>query len=216
MMKKAFIFTLGLIGWASVIGQYFLMLDNSVAPIPETTIRFFSYFTILTNGIVALYFTGLLLPVDRRPRLLNAPGTATAITVYITVVGLIYQVVLRPLWHPEGWQWWVNESLHSLIPVAVIVFWFGYGRQPLLPYSKIIPWLLYPLLYLIFILIRGSFSRFYPYPFVDVTLLGMTKVLLNSGLLCLLFVLISALYIFIGGRGSRITAPSPPHSPEPH
>ncbi len=202
-MKKLFIFALGLIGWASIILQYFLMLNNSVDPIAETTIKFLSYFTILTNGIVALYFTGLLLPVHWRPNMVNAPGTPTAITAYITVVCLIYQIVLRPLWQPEGLQWLVNESLHTAIPAAVIVFWFCYGRQSSLSYPNIIPWLLYPLLYLVFILVRGSYSRFYPYPFVDVTTLGMSKVLNHAGLLLVLFVLISAMYIFIGNRIRR-------------
>ncbi|MFZ5976285.1 MULTISPECIES: Pr6Pr family membrane protein [unclassified Hydrotalea] len=33
-------------------------------------------------------------------------------------------------------------------------------------------WLIYPLLYLVYILIRGSFSGFYPYPFVNVLQIG--------------------------------------------
>lgn len=180
------------------------MLDNSAFSIAETTIRFFSYFTILTNLIVAIYFICLILPAGNRPALIGTPGTLTAITCYITMVGLIYQVVLRPLWHPEGPQWLVNELLHTVIPLAVILFWYFYKDLPPLPFRKIGGWLVYPLLYLIYILIRGNYSQFYPYPFVDVSALGMSKVLLNAGLILVLFILISALFIFINSRSSRL------------
>jgi len=45
---------------------------------------------------------------------------------------------------------------------------------------------------------RGHFSGFYPYPFVDVTQLGITIVLINSGLLLLLFTLASGLFLYAG------------------
>ena len=35
------------IGWFAIIAQFFLMLENRQADIPETIIRFFSFFTIV-------------------------------------------------------------------------------------------------------------------------------------------------------------------------
>ncbi|WP_374756122.1 Pr6Pr family membrane protein [Dyadobacter frigoris] len=49
-----------------------------------------------------------------------------------------------------------------------------------------------------YILIRGDFSNFYPYPFVDAGSLGLSKVLTNSAGLIVLFICISALYIKLG------------------
>lgn len=56
----------------------------------------------------------------------------------------------------------------------------------------------YPLIYLGFILLRGHFSGFYPYPFVDVTQLGYPSVLVHCIGMTVLFVAISLLFIFIG------------------
>lgn len=56
MRKK--IDTIGfLLGWFVVITQFILTIQNKQVDIAETIIRFFSFFTILTNILVALFFT---------------------------------------------------------------------------------------------------------------------------------------------------------------
>ncbi len=199
-MKKNLTALFALVGWFAIIAQYFLMIENRVASIPETTIKFFSFFTILTNLIVAIYFTSLLFIKNKGSKLTGKSGTLTAIAVYITIVGLVYQVVLRHIWQPKGLQLIVDELLHSVIPVLVIIFWYLYEITRPIKYSQILIWAFYPLLYLVYILIRGNFSGSYPYPFIDVANLGLTKALINAGVLMLLFIIISALFIFIGKK----------------
>ena len=108
--------------WFSVIAQFYLIIQNRAAPIPETIIRFFSYFTILTNTLVAVYFTTQAVQANK----LTKPGTLTAITVYITIVGAVYQVLLRHIWDPTGLQRLVDELLHTINPVLVILCWYFY------------------------------------------------------------------------------------------
>jgi len=198
MRKKWSLFLAG-IAWVAVLTQYFLMVENRVASVGETTIRFFSFFTILTNSLVAIYFTWwIFLYKKENPSILNKPGTLTALTVYITIVGLVYQILLRPIWEPTGIQLVVDELLHSVIPLVVIVCWYLFEDKSLVSYRQIPQWLIYPLIYLAYILIRGNGSGFYPYPFVDVGSLGLSKVLINAMGLMVLFVGISALYIKVG------------------
>lgn len=198
-MKNRLSILLAAIAWVTVLTQYYLMIEHRVASIGETTIRFFSFFTILTNTLVAIFFT---LTLFNRKKgvlsILNKPGTLTAVTVYITIVGLVYQIVLRPIWEPTGLQMVVDELLHSIIPILVIVFWYWYEDHSLVKYAQIPQWLIYPFLYLIYILIRGSFSEFYPYPFVDVRNLGLIKVLTNSIGLIVLFIGIATLFVWKG------------------
>jgi len=183
----------------AVLTQYFLMIENRVAPIFETTIRFFSFFTILTNSLVAIYFAlSLLKKKSGYLSIIHKPGTLTAITVYITIVGLVYQIILRHIWEPTGIQMIVDELLHSIIPILVIVFWYLYEEGISVTYKQIPQWLIYPIIYLIYILMRGHFSAFYPYPFVDVGSLGLSKVLTNSAGLIVLFICMSALFIKLG------------------
>jgi len=204
-MKKNISILFALIGWFAIIMQYILMIDHRTASITETTIRFFSFFTILTNTMVAIYFSyqGIKANISGGS-ILNKPGTLTALTIYITIVSLIYQLILRQTWHPEGLDRVVDELLHTIIPIFTIIYWFAYENKKDIPFNVIPKWLIYPATYLVFILTRGHFSNFYPYPFVDVLNLGIRNVLINSAALILFFVFMSVLYIFIGKRISKI------------
>lgn len=196
-MKTKLAITFALVTWFAVIAQYVLMVENRTFPLLETTVRFFSFFTILTNILVAVYLTCLVFPESNRLKVINASGTLTAVTVYITMVGSVYQILLRHVWQPEGMQLVVNELLHTVIPILVIIFWYLYESKHL-QYSQMLSWAVYPLLYLVYILVRGHFSDFYPYYFIDVTRLGLQKTLITSGVLILVFMAVSALFIFIG------------------
>lgn len=196
-MKKLFPLILSVTGWFALIAQYVLHIQNGTVSLAETNARFFTYFTILTNLMVAIYFTLLLRPEP--PKLIATRGILTAITSYITMVGLSYQLLLRHIWQPQGLQWLVNELLHTVIPLAVIIYWF-YNERTHPRFRQIGGWLIFPFLYLIVILIRGHYSQWYPYPFIDVTVLGLSKVLTNAIWLFAAFILISGVFIFIRQR----------------
>jgi hypothetical protein len=187
-----------LTGWFAVVVQFYLIIVNRVTTITETITRFFSFYTILTNILVALCLTICLFgPLSYLGRFFLRGTTVTAITVYITVVGLVYNLVLRALWKPEGIQRLVDELLHTIIPVLFIVYWFLSKRKADLQWKSAFPWLAYPLVYLGFVLIRGEISGYYPYPFLQVTSLGYDQVFLNCFFLFLGFLLISFAFIAI-------------------
>lgn len=198
-MKKVLNILFAFIGWFSVISQFILMLENRITSFPEMAIRFFSFFTILTNTLVSVYFTYQIFTTKTNSKnLFNQSGSLTAITVYITVVGLVYQVALRHVWQPTGFQMIVDELLHTLIPIFVILYWFLYELKAQLHWNNIPKYLLYPVIYLVFILLRGKFSNFYPYPFVNVTELGWSQILINILALFAVFVILFLLFIGIG------------------
>ncbi|WP_415326598.1 Pr6Pr family membrane protein [Chryseobacterium sp. MMS23-Vi53] len=194
-MKRILALIFSIIGWFAIIAQFYIMMENRVLPASESVIRFFSYFTILTNIIVASYFT---FQIFRNQSKTEKSGILTAITIYITVVGLIYQVLLRFTWNPTGLQKIIDELLHTIIPILVIIYWYLFENKSNLNYKMIPKWAIYPLVYLFYILIRGSFSDFYPYPFVDVTAFGLTKVLINAFWILVFFVGLSMLFIRVG------------------
>ncbi|MGB3430266.1 Pr6Pr family membrane protein [Achromobacter sp.] len=183
------------VGWFALIAQCWLMLDSRVEPVAETIVRFFSFFTILTNTMVALFFT--LQAVGKSK---VKTGTLTAITIYITVVGLVYHVILRQLWTPTGLQQVVDELLHSVVPVLTIGYWYRYEDRHNVSFTQITMGLVFPLVYLVYILIRGFFSGFYPYPFVDVSVLGFANVMSNAVGLVILFTLLAFVYVYIGRK----------------
>lgn len=199
IMKKNFSILLALLGWFAIIAQYILALDNRITSVAEASIRFFSYFTILTNILVASYFTATFLNI----RFSKNKNVLSAITVYILIVGIVYQIVLRAIWEPQGLQKVVDELLHSVIPVGVLIYWFFYDKNHL-KYTEIVTWSIYPLVYLILVLSRGKISGFYPYPFLNVSEIGYSKTLLNSFFILVLFFILSALLVFTNQKLKRL------------
>lgn len=163
----------------------------------ENMIRFFSFFTILTNLLVTVYFTYLSVKPKLKPiALFEHRFSLTAITTYITLVGLIFTISLRSLWKLEGLALIMSEVHHTVVPLMVIIFWLMSLKQLNLKWSYLPLVLIYPSIYLVIVLIRGQFSGFYPYPFLDITTLGMQSVLLNC--IVLMFVLLVLASIYIG------------------
>ena len=196
--RKIFLVIGAILSWIAVSGQFYLIIENRVASLPETIIRFFSYFTILTNILVTGYFTVLwMVPNSKTAGLFNRPVILTAITVYIFVVGMVYQLLLRGIWQPQGFQRIIDELLHSVIPFYFLVYWFLFTPVKSVQWRYIFFWLAYPAIYLAYILSRGAISGFYPYPFVEVNQLGYARVLNNSAILLLVFISVSAIFTLI-------------------
>ena len=196
--KKTFLIILFIAGWFALAAQFYLIIVNRVAPISETIARYFSFFTILTNLIVVGCCSFLLLkPTSKAGNFFSKATTLTAVAVYISVVAIVYNSILRFLWKPEGLQLVVDELLHSIIPVLFIVMWFLSTRNGVLKWKSIYAWLIYPLVYIICILIHGAISGFYPYPFINVTEHGYKKVLINCLGLLFVFLFLSLLFVAI-------------------
>ena len=190
--------------WFALIFQCYLHINSGAASKAELLVRFFSYFTIDSNLLVALCSTSILCFRDTSVwKFFGKPSVVTAISVYITVVALIYNTILRFLWVLEGWPMVLNELLHVIVPVMFVIYWTFFVAKSQLKWSSLGFWLIYPLCYTIFVLIRGSFADFYPYPFLNVTKLGIEKVILNCVAITLLFAFLSALFLYIGRRSAK-------------
>jgi hypothetical protein len=199
--KSAKIFALvaASIAWFGVLTQFYLIILNRVVSIPETILRFFAYFTINTNILVALCFTFIGLGSKTRTgRFFSRPSTVTAITVYIIIVGIVYNTILRSLWQPQGFQMIVDEILHSVTPVLFILFWVIFTPTEELKWKYAFSWLVYPLVYIFYALTVGAVTKFYPYLFVDVNRHGYTKALSNTGLVLFAIFLLSIILIATG------------------
>jgi len=195
---NALLTLVAILGWFALSLQFYLILKNRVTSIPETIIRYFGFFTILTNILVAMCASFLLFKSNSSiGKFFIRDTTATAITVYITIVGIVYNFILRSLWSPQGPDRVADELLHTVIPLLFILTWFVCIPKAAVPWKNIFGWLLFPLLYLICILARGSFAGYYPYPFLDVTKLGYNNVFINCLGMLFAFLLVSILFVLI-------------------
>lgn len=120
-------------------------------------VNFFSYFTIQSNilGVAALG-AGVFGRVPDQVR--------GAVVVYLTITGVVYGLLLADL-PAQGTQEWVNTVVHRVMPVVVVLDWLLV--PPRTPLPRVWWWLVYPLLFLAYTLVRGPFVDWYPYPFLD-------------------------------------------------
>lgn len=157
---------------------------------------YLGFFTILTNLLAATALSAHALGQDDRwGRFFRRPGVVTAIAMNIALVSLAYNLLLRQLWQPQGWNLVADLLLHDAMPVLFLLFWwFAVPKHGLHP-RQLGRWLLYPLGYLVYALIRGAITRWYPYPFIDVNTLGYPRVLLNAVLVAVTLVVVGLLLL---------------------
>jgi hypothetical protein len=127
--------------------------------------KFFFYFTILSNLLAVVLLAGQALRPDWMRSNAFLRG---AITLYMTMTGLVYAVVLAPLGVDVGnYAPWANFVHHNLAPVALLIDWLLFPPRQRLRSSAPWLWLLFPIAYFVFSVARGSGADFYPYPFLN-------------------------------------------------
>jgi len=157
------------------------------------------FFTVLTNLVVAVMMT--LLAAGRRV----SASTQAGVTLAIILVAVIYVLLLRH--ELTGAAYVANALLHYIVPTAAAMYWLAFGPKVGLRWRSPFIWILYPLAYFAYVLVRGSIEGRYPYPFMNVGALGVERVLLNAVAIAVAFLLAGLGMVAIGrsaGRGRAL------------
>ncbi|BFV56090.1 Pr6Pr family membrane protein [Kitasatospora sp. CMC57] len=171
-------------------------------------VNFFSYFTNLSNtaGVVVLLAGGTLGLLGRG----RVPDPVRgAVVLYLTITGLVYLVALSaydlgPLLP------WVNAVLHRVMPLVLLADWLTDPPRHPISRQRALAWLLFPLLYLPYTLIRGAVTDWYPYPFLDPRHPGgYGRVAVACTLVTLAFVGVGAALRWAGNRLGGGEQPQP-------
>jgi hypothetical protein len=166
----------------ALVLQYVLLVRmtlDSIGPL-LATVRFFSYFTILSNVLVLLVTaTFAFMPESGPGRWVARPLVRGAVALYIGVTFGIYATILHALWEPQGAQWWADSSLHYAVPVLYLSWWLFAVPHGALRWSDMLRWLLFPLAYVCWVFLRGAWVHEYPYPFLDLGVIALPQVLRN-------------------------------------
>ncbi len=179
-LALVFMAVIALAGWFALALQLYITIQSRIAndvSITGGVFNFLSYFTILTNMLIAFGLTVCLVkPRSGIGNFFSAPSTQSGMVVYIVVVGIVYNMVLKDLWNPKGLQLIADIILHYAIPIAYVLYWLGFVKKGSLNWTHPFKWLIYPLFYLLYVLIRGAIIGRFPYPFLDVSQLGIERV----------------------------------------
>ncbi|MEO8243939.1 MAG: Pr6Pr family membrane protein [bacterium] len=129
-------------------------------------------FTYLTTALIVLHMTAVWLdwPVAR--------NLSAALTLAVVLVGTVYWALLAPATPIQGLAWYPNIGMHLLVPVLTALWWLRFAPKDL-RLRDVFLWLIWPLVYCIYALIRGQITGIYPYFFIDVGQFGWLIVIRN-------------------------------------
>ncbi|WP_405362350.1 Pr6Pr family membrane protein [Kitasatospora sp. NBC_00085] len=175
--------------------------------------NFFSYFgnlSAMAAAVVLLLGGGAAL-TGRRPVLGTVRG---AVLLCTTVTGLAYGLLQVP--YPVDMMVpWVHHVVHQVVPAAVLADWLVDPPERRIRPVEAAGWLVPPLLYLAYTLLRGVVVDRYPYVFLDPTIPGgYCRVAGASFLTTGGFALVGAVLLWagntLGDRRDARTGTAPP------
>jgi hypothetical protein len=190
----------------ALVLQYVLLVRVTLVTIGPflATVRFFSYFTILSN-LLALLVTATFafVPESEPGRWFARPLVRGAVALYIGVTFAIYATILSALWEPQGAQWWADSSLHYAVPVLYLLWWLLAVPHGALRWSDLLRWLLFPLAYVCWVFLRGTWVHEYPYPFLDLGAVALPDVLRNCAGVFAAFLALGAVLVAVDRWSGR-------------
>jgi hypothetical protein len=128
-----------------------------------STTDYFSYFTNLSN----LFAACVLLAGARRGAGARSPTFELlrgAAVMYMLTTGIVYAVLLSG--HSVSTPW-TNAIVHQVMPVVVALDWAIDPPRTRLELRSTLSWLIFPVLYIAYTLVRGAIVDWYPYFFVN-------------------------------------------------
>lgn len=150
----------------------------------------FRYFTLQSNLLVFAYFLYVFLLGKSNKFILG-------VTVYITFTFIVFAIMLSSTYHPQGWNQVANILSHYMVPIMVILYFFILNEEKSFRYKDIFLNMIYPLLYILFMLSHGMITGDYLYPFFQVANVGVFGLVITIFILVLFFIGLSILYMKI-------------------
>jgi hypothetical protein len=150
-------------------------------------VNFFSYFTILSNlmaGVVLLWAAGSGARISETAR--------AASVINMTLVGIVFTVLLRNA-DPGSLLPWVNVVHHYVMPCVVLLDWMEVPPRVALGRRQLLICLVFPFVYLVYVLLRGGMTGWYPYPFLNSNLVG------GPGIVAAYVIAITLAFVIAGG-----------------
>ena len=167
-------------------------------------VNYFSYFTIDSNLIAIGVLIAAALNRDRAstPRLDLVRGGAV---VYMSITGIVFTLLLSNTDVDTAIPW-VNSVVHELMPLVMLADWLITPPAARLPMRQGLLWLSFPLVWIVYTIIRGAIVNLYPYPFLNPANGGYASVAVYCVAILLAMLVVSALAVVLAnaaGSGRR-------------
>ena len=128
-------------------------------------LRFFAFFTILSNLFGAAVFLALALRRGRtRTRTFDLLRGAAVVYLMVTLVVVLVLLSGAELQVAVPW---VDFLVHRVFPIVVLIDWLIDPPATDVRIRDVALWLAFPIIWLAVTLVRGAIDGWYPYPFLD-------------------------------------------------
>jgi len=175
------------------------VLDEHHRPdLATRLVRYCSYLTIWANVLVAWSTLTLARGRDRDTRVWRALRMDAV--VLIAIAGVVHFFFLRPLLDLHGWDLVADRMLHMVVPVLAVLGWLVLGPRGRVSTADLGPFLVLPVAWLGYTLVRGALVSWYPYPFIDVDAHGYGRVLVNCLGVAILMLVLALAAIWLDPR----------------
>lgn len=190
---------IALVSAVSLGMQAWYLMATLEQPLVPTLWDMARYFTILTHALVVATFAVISRPLRGG---VSGPWLA-ALTLSMAMVGAVYHLLLSGLVEFSGIGWWADHGLHSVVPVVLFLWWLVHAPKRRLVYADLPIFVLWPSVYATYALWRGSQDGVYPYPFIDLPVIGEVAAAVNMAALLVLFLLGGVGMIAVGRYADR-------------
>jgi hypothetical protein len=189
------IFIVGLTLFTIIAGWTISAIESGI---PFIWLPGLKYYTIQTNLMVCVWLILAIIWYNKPESLKKITGPLKgAFTLYITTTFFFFAVLLQGLYHPTGFAAFSNVVLHYLTPILFIVDWILTEDEVRYKWKHLPIWTLYPVCYLVFSFIHGSFTGDYLYPFLNINYLGVVGYIISLSFLIGLGLIFGSTYIAI-------------------
>lgn len=183
-------------GWFGLAVQLVLIVRNLGPALGPW--RYVGYFTILANIGSASIATAIAL--GGQSGLAGARARLMGLTSIVTV-GIVYSLLLRSVWSPQGWQKVADVTLHDVTPILYLLLWV------VTPHGQLkwrdLKWaLIPPALYLAYALARGEIDGWYAYWFLDPSAQSLGSLMFAIVGVLTVFTVVAAMAIALDRRFS--------------
>jgi hypothetical protein len=157
--------------------------------------RYLGFFTTLSNIAIAVIAT---LIAAGHNHWLTGPRPRMMGLVAVLGVALVYSILLRSLWDPQGWDKIVSILLHDVTSALFLLLWLS------MPHGALgwrdVPWALTPVAaFLALAMVRYLSDGWVPYYFLD-PVQGSAAVAINIGAVLIVYAIVAGAVIAVDAR----------------
>lgn len=164
-------------------------------------LNFFTYFTVISNIIVGL--TSFMLAAKQNISSNFFWGFRLSGVIAIVVTFLVQRFIIEGK-APMLWPFVGDFILHTAAPIVAFLGWVLFGPRGFITGTTIKVAIIFPVLWIVFVFIRGAITNWYPYDFLDAHEHGYAQALMYVAAITIGFLVLAGIAKVFDSLATRL------------